>query len=234
MSNSMPGTNLMPEPGTGLSWPQALMIAFAIELTLIFLALNGTHAKPAAALIPVPVKIARVVTIADAPEETTPAPATPTKKQEPQKTIAKPLLRPSPKPQTDSAPIEPSPALQANTAPHVPQTDCAPQEALPVAPKSVAPISAKPDKAAGVRRGIVPKVRVEPDYPARAIAGNIEGIVVAHVTIEKDGSVSAVSIVRAQPVKIFDQEAIRALMRWKFSQNDGGTVGEVELRFNLN
>jgi len=54
------------------------------------------------------------------------------------------------------------------------------------------------------------------------------------VTIEKDGSVSAVNIVSAQPPKIFDQAATRALLRWKFQQNDGGVIGEVELHFNLN
>ncbi|AMP02813.1 tonB family C-terminal domain protein [Collimonas pratensis] len=224
----MPGASLLPVRETGLRWPLALLAASAIETMLIFLAL-GTHAKPVAALLPAPVKIARLVTIADVPGEPDPAPAAPPQKRESPKPAVKPLPQLSPKPQVDAAPVESNPEPQADSTPQE-----APSAALPVAPRVQAPVSAKPDKAGAVRRGIVPLVRVEPDYPARALAANTEGAVVAHVTIEKDGSVSGVNIVRAQPPKIFDQEAIRALMRWKFSQNDGGTVGEVELHFTLN
>ncbi|WP_223258596.1 energy transducer TonB [Trinickia symbiotica] len=92
------------------------------------------------------------------------------------------------------------------------------------------PAAPQPPK---VRKGIVPLVRVEPDYPPRAMAGNIEGSVIAHVTITPDGSVSAVSIVRSDPPKIFDQVAINALMRWKFSPGDADVIGEVALRFSL-
>ncbi|AEK60178.1 TonB family protein [Collimonas fungivorans] len=228
MSYAMSGASLLPEPETSLRWPLALLIAGAVELTLIFLVL-GTHAKPVVASLPAPVKIARLVTIADVPGEPDPAPTAPPQKRESPKPAVKPLPQPSPKPQADAAPVESKPELQADST----QQE-APPAALPVVQRTQASTSAKADKPGAVRRGIVPLVRVEPDYPARALAANTEGVVVAHVTIEKDGSVSNVNIVRAQPPKIFDQEAIRALMRWKFSQNDGGTVGEVELHFTLN
>jgi protein TonB len=227
----MTGASLLPEPETGLRWPLALLAAGAIELTLIFLAL-GSHAKPVAALLPAPVKIARLVTIADASGEPDPALAAAPQKHASPKPAVKPLPQPSPRPQADAAPVESNPEPQADSTPQ--QAPPAALPIVPIAPRAQAPLAAKPDKAGAVRRGIVPLVRVEPDYPARALAANTEGAVVAHVTIEKDGSVSGVNIVRAQPPKIFDQEAIRALMRWKFSQNEGGTVGEVELHFTLN
>jgi protein TonB len=85
-----------------------------------------------------------------------------------------------------------------------------------------------------IRRGLVPLRRVEPEYPPKALASNTEGVVVAHVSIEKDGSVSAVQIVRAQPAKLFDQAATKALMQWKFSRTDEPVLGEIELRFSLN
>ena len=80
----------------------------------------------------------------------------------------------------------------------------------------------------------MPLSRVEPDYPKRALADNIEGSVTADLTIEEDGHVSNVRIVHAQPPGIFEREAEKALRQWKFSASDSGIVGEVELNFTLN
>lgn len=232
MSTSVMDTSPVHETRSGLPWPAVLALALALECSLVVVMLS-MHAKPVP--VPAPVSTMKIVTIAEAPGEPDKvAPAPPP--------VSAPVPHP-PKP-AQPKPAAPRPATQQarlpakTTAPAAePQASPAPTpdtSAPPIAPAPKAPAPATPDKPSGVRRGIVPLVRIEPDYPARALANNTEGLVVAHVTIEKDGSVSAVSIVQAQPPKIFDQEAIRALLRWKFSPNDGGTVGEVELRFTLN
>lgn len=63
---------------------------------------------------------------------------------------------------------------------------------------------------------VIPLVRVAPQYPRHAARKGIEGWVKVEFTILEDGSVSDVSVVDAEPKRIFDREAIRAVMRWKF------------------
>lgn len=235
MSTSVLDTSPVHEIPSGLRWSVVFALALAVECSLIFLVL-GMHAGPAPA--PAPVRTMKIVTIAEAPGEPdkappAPPPASPPRPHPPQPAQTKPVT-----PRATAQPKLPAPALAAapktNAAPAPDSTHATSESPTASAPAPKSPNPAAPDKPSGVRRGIVPLVRIEPDYPARALANNTEGFVVAHVTIEKDGSVSAVSIVSAQPPHIFEQEAIRALLRWKFSPNDGGTVGEVELRFSLN
>lgn len=233
MSSSLPANMQLaplaqpaPDLPTGLRLPTALAAALMLEAGLIAVTF-GWHAAPPLPPVPTPVKIARLVTIADVPGEPDPAPPPQQSAPKPKPTPPKAKPAPAPKPVANAPSAAPAPA---------PTADAKPAEA-PAAAPAPAPSAAQRDKApekpGGVRRGLVPLVRVEPDYPPRALASNTEGVVVARATIEADGSVSAVKIVSAQPAKLFDQEAIRALMRWKFSPNDGGMVGEIELRFRL-
>lgn len=206
----------------------ALAIALVLEAGLIA-AFLGKRADPPVVPAP-PVKVARLVTIADVPGEPDPTPPTPVPAQAtPKPKSAPPKPTPAPKPAAARSHADPAPTADAKSS-EAPVAAPAPAPAPAAAP---APREKPTEKQGGVRRGLVPLVRVEPDYPPRALANNTEGVVVAQATIEADGSVSAVRIVSAQPSKVFDQEAIRALMRWKFSPNDGGLTGEIELRFRL-
>ena len=63
---------------------------------------------------------------------------------------------------------------------------------------------------------ITPTVRIEPQYPQRALRAGIEGTVTVEFTIATDGSVKDIDIVKADPPKIFDNEVLKALKRWKF------------------
>lgn len=63
---------------------------------------------------------------------------------------------------------------------------------------------------------IIPLVRIEPQYPRRAAMRGIEGYVTVAFTILPDGSVSNPQVVDAEPRRIFDREAIRAILKWKF------------------
>jgi len=84
-----------------------------------------------------------------------------------------------------------------------------------------------------------PIVRIEPKYPVQAARDGINGYVVMRFSIMEDGSVDEVEVIEAEPKRIFDKEAIRALKRWKYSPKieNGKALKQpgikVRLDFNL-
>jgi protein TonB len=86
---------------------------------------------------------------------------------------------------------------------------------------------------------IIPIVRIEPSYPRDAALKGIEGYVKVMLTILPDGSVGEARVIEANPPRIFNREAIRAVLRWKFKPRivDGQAVSreaEQTIEFNLN
>jgi len=82
--------------------------------------------------------------------------------------------------------------------------------------------------------GITPTVRIEPQYPSRALRAGIEGLVTVEFTIAVDGSVKDVDIVSADPPKIFDNEVLKAIKRWKFPpQTEAGKTVEKRARQDI-
>lgn len=63
---------------------------------------------------------------------------------------------------------------------------------------------------------IIPLVRIQPQYPRRAAIAKIEGWVEMEFTITSTGTVADVDVLRSKPPRVFDREAIRALLKWKF------------------
>lgn len=63
---------------------------------------------------------------------------------------------------------------------------------------------------------IIPIVRIEPNYPREALMQGIEGWVRVRFTIAPDGSVLNPSVIEANPPRVFNREAVRAILRWKF------------------
>ncbi len=63
---------------------------------------------------------------------------------------------------------------------------------------------------------IIPIVRIEPQFPREALLKGVGGWVEIEFTIEPDGSVSDPRVVRSQPPRIFDRNALRAIYKWKF------------------
>lgn len=105
-------------------------------------------------------------------------------------------------------------------------------------------LSAGPDLGSGPNLGApsdsdsVPLVRVPPQYPIRAAERGIEGWVVLQFTITATGTVENPTVLDAQPKRIFDRAAIRALKKWKYRPRvvDGvaiSRVEEVRLTFDL-
>ncbi len=68
------------------------------------------------------------------------------------------------------------------------------------------------------------KVRTPPVYPFKARQRNIEGYVEVKLLVQPDGSVGSVEILDARPPGVFDQAALDAVPRWRF------TPGRIEGR----
>ncbi len=63
---------------------------------------------------------------------------------------------------------------------------------------------------------IIPLVRIQPQYPRDAAIAQIEGWVRIEFTIDETGSVRSPRVLESRPPRVFDREAIRAILRWKF------------------
>ena len=79
---------------------------------------------------------------------------------------------------------------------------------------------------------------VEPAYPAVAVEKKISGWVDLEFTLLKDGSVSSIQILNAQPAGVFDEAARKSVIKWRFAplERDGSAVEQrvrMRLRFSL-
>lgn len=64
--------------------------------------------------------------------------------------------------------------------------------------------------------GIVPIVTISPNYPRKAAIAKIEGWVEIEFTITEGGLVINPKVINSKPKRIFDREAIRAILKYKF------------------
>lgn len=96
--------------------------------------------------------------------------------------------------------------------------------------------------AVGMDRGaegdVVPLVRINPQYPRDAAMNQIEGYVTIEFTITETGSVRDPRVIDSKPPRVFDREAIRAILRWKFKPRvvDGTAIARQAVQtidFNL-
>ncbi|MGH8034912.1 MAG: energy transducer TonB [Lysobacterales bacterium] len=63
---------------------------------------------------------------------------------------------------------------------------------------------------------IIPVVVIRPMYPRDAAIAGIEGWVKIEFTITAVGTVEDPQIIEAEPQRVFNREAIRAILKWKF------------------
>jgi len=91
---------------------------------------------------------------------------------------------------------------------------------------------------AGIGGG-TPRVRINPAYPRIAATNNIEGFVTLIYDITPMGTIENIRVVEANPRGIFERNAKRALLKWKYSPKivDNKAVGifgeSVTLQFRL-
>jgi protein TonB len=70
---------------------------------------------------------------------------------------------------------------------------------------------------AGSDRDVIPLVRINPDYPPRALSRGLEGWVQVQFTITATGTVKDPVVVDAMPKNIFDDAALKAIARWRYN-----------------
>jgi len=63
---------------------------------------------------------------------------------------------------------------------------------------------------------IIPVVVIRPMYPREAAISGTEGWVKVEFTITETGTVKDPRVIDAKPARIFNREAIRAILKWKF------------------
>jgi protein TonB len=91
----------------------------------------------------------------------------------------------------------------------------------------------------GSDRDVIPLVRINPEYPARARSRGVEGWVQIEFTITPAGTVKDPKVVDAEPKGLFEKAALEAISRWKYNPKveEGRAVErrgiQVVLRFEL-
>ncbi len=94
-------------------------------------------------------------------------------------------------------------------------------------------------KGGGSDRDSTPLVRINPEYPARALQRGIEGWVLVRFTITAIGTVRDAVVVDSNPKGVFDDAAKAAVLRYKYNPKieEGVAVErrgvQVLLRFEL-
>jgi protein TonB len=81
----------------------------------------------------------------------------------------------------------------------------------------------------------IPLVIIEPQYPRKAAMEGIEGYVRFRFTVKADGYPKDVEIVDANPRRIFDKDARRAIYKWRFKPKvvDGKAVEQPNMYYTL-
>lgn len=90
------------------------------------------------------------------------------------------------------------------------------------APSAPAP-SESGGQAGGPESEVMPLNDVSPDYPRYALQRGIEGHVKLAFTINRAGAVENLRVLEASPANVFEREARRAAVRWRFApRTEGG------------
>jgi protein TonB len=88
---------------------------------------------------------------------------------------------------------------------------------------------------AGSDRDIVPLVRVDPEYPARALQQRIKGWVELEFTISPVGTVQDAVVIGSNPSIVFDRAALQAVRRWRYNpkMENGVPVARTGIKVRL-
>jgi protein TonB len=156
--------------------------------------------------------------------------ATRTRQQAPQPPQAQTPQTPTPPTPMTAAPSANLPALDlpvpslssgiaVNSAPTPSLTGLAAGASAPSAP---APSDAG-GQPGGPESEVMPLNDVSPEYPRYALQRGIEGHVKLAFTINRAGAVENVRVIEASPQNVFEREARRAAVRWRFApRTEGG------------
>jgi protein TonB len=152
----------------------------------------------------------------------TPPPATERDRAEPDEADAEPEPQLAP-PQRRVAPLRKA-GVAAFVSPEIPRTEFAVRGSPSLAGVPIFEELSKP---------LQPTVRVNPQYPRRALLRKIEGYVVVGFTIQPDGTTTALEILDAEPKGVFDRSALEAVRRWRFEPQVEPRVDSTKFEFEL-
>lgn len=81
----------------------------------------------------------------------------------------------------------------------------------------------------------IPMVIIQPRYPRKAAMEGIEGWVKFKFTIAPDGTPKDVELIDAQPRRIFERDARRAIYKWKFKPKvvDGKAMEQKNMIYTM-
>jgi len=84
----------------------------------------------------------------------------------------------------------------------------------------------------GVDTDVIPRVRVNPEYPPAAITRSVEGWVRVQFSVTSIGTVRDAVVVDSEPGTVFDEAALKAIARWRYSPRvvNGDAVERVGLQ----
>ena len=72
-----------------------------------------------------------------------------------------------------------------------------------------------PVRVGGAIKAPAQTKRVNPPYPAEALAAGVQGVVIMEATIGTDGKVTDVRVLR--PIPLLDQAAMDAVRQWEYA-----------------
>jgi protein TonB len=152
----------------------------------------------------------------------------------PQVIETSPIDKRAPKPEREPPVLEPEPTRIGG-----PERDSGATPVRFERPKVDTHVRGSGVGAFGIDTDVIPRVRVNPDYPPQAITRNIEGWVQVRFTVSAIGTVRDAVVVASEPGTTFDEAALKAIARWRYNPRveNGEAVERVGLetiiRFEL-
>lgn len=117
------------------------------------------------------------------------------------------------KPEKPDDPEEPPPPMPE---PDFQQPDLTPSTLNMAAPRVAPSLDVKGVGGFASDGEYLPIVKVQPQYPSRALSRGIEGYVIVEFTVTTNGSVRDPVVVESEPSSIFDNAAIKAALKFKY------------------
>ena len=136
-------------------------------------------------------------------------------------------------PSTGAPAAAPTPAApEAATSGTATRTAAATPAAAPAAaPPPVAAPAAAPAAAGGESHSAELVKSAAPEYPREAYIKHTEGWVEVEFTVTQEGSVTNASVAGANPPRVFNEAALRAVQRWTFKPRmDNGKAVEERMK----
>lgn len=127
------------------------------------------------------------------------------------------------KPEKPEDPDEPPPDMPE---PEFDQPDVNPDALNMSAPRINPNLSVKGVGGFGSDGEYLPIVKVQPQYPRRALSRGIEGYVIVEFTVTTNGSVKDPVVIEAVPQNVFNRAAMKAALKFKYKPRviDGEAV----------